>query len=198
MAEAYAARYSGGSTAVGCACTCSADAAEGDIPPSHDLSHHLDVAALDEVATVPFMDNELFVFIRELEQLRQQEETEKSHAGDVEISHGETYRKAETSLEAVYTSQAFRILAEQSMDKGLTQEAANQFDEAYREGSSYLPDRCPRPRGVEGSFIRLSVPTRELFVFRVYDRMAVLTTVNRFGDHLLRLLCTPWEAISRP
>lgn len=123
-----------------CACTCST---EGNCPSREEPSHRLDVAALDEIAAVPFMDNELFVCIRELEQLHQQEGVEDSNADDTEFPNDETYHEAETSLEAVYTSQAYRILAEQSMDKGLTQEAAVQFEEAYREGSSYLPDRCP-------------------------------------------------------
>lgn len=114
-----------------------------DSSSNPELRHLLEVAALDDIASVPFMDNELFVLIRMLEQQHGREEMGEPSSGDVERPDGAISEDPASSLESVLTSQAYRILAEQSMDEGLAQEAANYFDEAYSEGSGHLPGRCP-------------------------------------------------------
>lgn len=85
------------------------------------------------------MDNELFVLIRALEE-RSGAETEPGNAG-VHLPSGRVCDDADSFLDSILTSQAYRALAEQRLEKGLTQEAAKCFEEAYEQGSDCLPRR---------------------------------------------------------
>lgn len=140
MSESYAARYSGGSMKTADFCMCSA---RSDIP-SEQQGLCAAMAALDEIVALPFKDNKLFMLLTKLEErLGQEKGTEKPSDAAVQATDN-TYEDPEVALEAVLTSQAYRIRADQHMENGRTQEAATCFDEAHSEGDGYLPDRCPK------------------------------------------------------
>lgn len=124
---------------VGSACACSM--ISSDNAPSQELSRRLDVAALDYISAVPFMDNELFVLLRTLEQPRERQGAKESTDSGVRLPDDKLCEEPEIALECVLTSQAYRTLAEQSVEKGLTGLGANFFSEAISQGSAYLPGR---------------------------------------------------------
>lgn len=120
------------------------------------------MAALAELAAVPFLDNELFMLIRALHRLllSAPEQGEEEEEGKTTSSRGTTAAVAppggdagkicenpEACLESVLTSRAFRTLAEQSMDRGLDGKAAAFLDEAIGQMEAFLeePHRLPRP-----------------------------------------------------
>lgn len=140
LTEAYAAKHSGGSVDVGLAYACSM-VSSGSVP-SAELSRRLDVAALDYMSAVPFMDNEFFELIRALEQPRERQGAKESTDSGVRLPDGKICDEPDVALERVLTSQTYRTLAEQSVEKGLAGLGAKFFNEAIRYGSDYLPGRC--------------------------------------------------------
>lgn len=153
FAEAYAAKYSKAAENLGSVCTCPArgnTSSEGVIETSA-------VCVVDEVATAPFLDNELFMLFRRLElqlgreenhhqfcshQRKEQWELKEVNDAKIENPTGQAECDVKTWLEALHLSQACRVLADQSLEKGQSDEAARFFDEAYSEGHRYLPERC--------------------------------------------------------
>lgn len=152
LAEAHTSRYSSDSVTMINACTCPTEAISSR---SEDLDCKCAVAAIEEVACLPFKNHELFMLVRELElQLEKErmargQRDQPSEQGKANVSNtsntgtpgGETESATEKSLDSLYTSQAYRMLAERSMDDGQAQEAAICFDKAYAQGLNYLPDR---------------------------------------------------------
>lgn len=144
LTEAFDARHSDESAA------CPPTAETPEEPGSR--RRRADVAALAEVAAVPFLDNELFVLIRALQRLllfAPPKEEEGGGGGRAATADdGKICEDPEACLESVLTSQAFRVLAEQSTDRGLDGEAAafleqaiDQMEEAF-VGEAH---RLPRP-----------------------------------------------------
>lgn len=125
---------------VGGACACSM--VSSDSVPSQELSRRLDVAALDHMSAVPFMGNELFELIRALQQPRERQGAKESTDSGVRLPDGKICDEPDVALECVLTCQAYRTLAEQSVEKGLAGLGANFFNEAISYGSGYLPGRC--------------------------------------------------------
>ncbi|CAN0169982.1 unnamed protein product [Pylaiella littoralis] len=216
LTEAFAARYLARPTACaakGCggACTCSSPPPRRDEGPDGSRRRCrsccscccCDAAALDEFASVPFLENELFVLVRGLQRLCSTEGKEggqeekdvnaptsasgtwkplstRGRGGDGDgggggcgcgcdcgcdcggdISGGEkNCDNPEASLECVLTSLGLRLLAEQSFDRGLDEQAAAYFEEAISALSEYGEEeeggeggafgqgghRLPRPR----------------------------------------------------
>ncbi|CAM9129653.1 unnamed protein product [Ectocarpus sp. 4 AP-2014] len=164
LTEAFAGRYSGAASP--------GDSAGGSSSSSQELnSRRLDVAALDEFAAVPFLDHELFVLVRVIEEERLAEEkgagNEKEPASGGSSSSSSSATGAcsesptavdgdgETSLcerpaaclEFLLTSQAFRVRADESMERGLDKEAAASLKEANGLMEAFLEEgqRLPRP-----------------------------------------------------
>ncbi|CAM9122880.1 unnamed protein product [Ascophyllum nodosum] len=125
-------------------CKCSA---ARDKPSSSEARHDAAMAALDEIAMVSFMDNDLLMMIRALEGQRQQKEGKAPVATGLEVTDdtdgpdGNTSQDPEAMLESLLTSQFYRMLAEQYLEGGSPHEAAKWYDEAYREGAALLPGR---------------------------------------------------------
>lgn len=153
LAEAHAARYSNALGAVGTACTCSV---EGENASSEEMAHAAAALAVDEVAAVAFVGNELFMLIRELEvqleregkqseprsNLPTEEGADEENDANVGKQSHQAACEARTSLGALRLSHTYRMLAEESMDRGQADEAAALYDEAYTEGVGYVPNRC--------------------------------------------------------
>lgn len=112
-----------------------------DSSPCQELSRRLDVAALDYISAVPFMDNEFFELIRALEQPRLWQGAKEAIDSVVRLPDGKMCKEPDVALECVLTSQAYRTLAEQSVEKGLARLGANYFNDAISQGSDYLPGR---------------------------------------------------------
>lgn len=145
------------------------DSAGGSSSSSQELnSRRSDVAALDEVAAVPFLDYELFMLVRAIEEERLAEEEgagkEKEPASDGSSSSatgacsesptaaggdGETSlcERPAACLEYLLTSQAVRVRADESMERGLDKEAAASLKEANSLIEAFLKEgqRLPRP-----------------------------------------------------
>lgn len=141
---------------VGTACTCSA---EGEDDLNEEVAHAAAALAVDEVATVPFVSDELFMLFRELavqlegggkqiepqsNRLAEESPDKESCANDVNVGKRSRQAACEEggSLDALHLSHGYRMLAEQSMKEGHADEAAAFYDEAYTEGLGYLPNRC--------------------------------------------------------
>lgn len=111
----------------------------------------MDVAALAEIAAVPFLDNELFVLIRALQRLLQCSAKEEDEGAGVGVGGGATSGNVcedpEACLESVLTSQSFRVLAEQRIERGLDGEAAGLLEEAIGQMKAFVEEghRLPRP-----------------------------------------------------
>lgn len=166
LTEAFDARYcaesaSGGGDGATPACACSPAAETSDEPSRR---RRIEAAALAEFAAVPFLNNELFVLIRALQRLLTCAPKEEEEGGggvstngrpdDVVAPPGDGDKAGcedpEACLESVLTSQAFRVLAEQSMDRGLDREAAAFLGEAISQMEASVEEahhdhRLPRP-----------------------------------------------------
>ncbi|CAM9113237.1 unnamed protein product [Ectocarpus sp. 13 AM-2016] len=162
LTEAFAGRYSGAASP--------GDSAGDSSSSSQELnSRRSDVAALDEFAAVPFLDDELFMLVRAIEEERLGEkegagkdkepatggssssatgacsESPTAAEGDVETSLCE---RPAACLEFLLTSQAVRVRADESMEKGLDREAAASLKEANSLMEAFLDEgqRLPKPR----------------------------------------------------
>ena len=146
MTEVFRSRCTGRLVKDDGVCKCSA---ARDKPSSSEARHDAAMAALDEIAMVSFMDNDLLMMIRALEGQRQQKEGKAPVATGLEVTDdtdgpdGNTSQDPEAMLESLLTSQFYRMLAEQYLEGGSPHEAAKWYDEAYREGAALLPGRYP-------------------------------------------------------
>lgn len=104
------------------------------------------LAALDEIAVMSFVDNELLMLIRGLEKRCEGKMGELSP--DIEGAD-DTPQDLEAMLESLLSSQFYRMIAEQYLEEDLPHQAARWYDEAYNVGASMLPARCPQWRGVD-------------------------------------------------
>ncbi|CAB1105957.1 unnamed protein product [Ectocarpus sp. CCAP 1310/34] len=161
LTEAFAGRYSGAASP--------GDSAGGSSSASQELnSRWSDMAALDEFAAVPFVDHELFMLVRAIEEERlggkegAGKENEPAGGGSSSSATGacsESPTAAEGDLETslcerpaaclefLLTSQAVRVRADESMEKGLDKEAAASLEEANSLMEAFLEEgqRLPRP-----------------------------------------------------
>lgn len=142
MTEAFRARCTGKFSNESDSCTFSASRNSS----SHEAGHNSAVAALDEIAVMSFMDNELLMLIRELEKRRERKMGELSPGVE---GTDETPEDLEAMLESLLSSQFYRMIAEQYLEEDSPHEAARWYDEAYNVGTSILPARCPQWRGVD-------------------------------------------------
>lgn len=104
------------------------------------------VVALDEIAVMSFSDNELLMLIRELEKRCKRKMGELSP--DVEGTDDTPQEDLDAMLESLNTSQFYRMIADQYLEKDLPHLASRWYDEAYNVGASMLPARCPQWCGV--------------------------------------------------
>ncbi|CAM9692896.1 unnamed protein product, partial [Ectocarpus sp. 8 AP-2014] len=163
LTEAFVGRYSGAAPP--------GDSAGGSSSSSQELkSRRSDVAAFDEFAAVPFLDHELFMLVRAIEEERLGEEKgagkeKESAAGGGSSSSSATGACSESPtatdgdgetilcerpaacLEFLLTSQAVRVRADDSMERGLDEEAAASLKEANSLMEAFLEEgkRLPRP-----------------------------------------------------
>lgn len=136
-------------------CTCLAEVGE-DNSSNEEMENVSAAMAVEEVSTVPFVDNYLFTLLRKLEaQLETEARQSKLRSSmpstegdgneddtaDLDRQSGQVESEARVSLDSLHVSQTYRMRAERSMKQGLADEAAVSFDEAYAEGVGYLPDR---------------------------------------------------------
>ncbi|CAN0243177.1 unnamed protein product, partial [Ectocarpus fasciculatus] len=158
LTEAFASRY----RLAGSASPGGGDSAGSS--SSQDLSSpRSDVAALDEFAAVPFLDHELFMLVRAIEKERLGEEdgagkeeepasgrgSSSSSAAPAADDDGETRlcERPAACLEYLLTSQAVRVRADESMERGLEKKAAASLEEANGLMEAFLKEghRLPRP-----------------------------------------------------
>lgn len=171
LAEAFAAKHKASIAPVSPAsgdeaCPCS-QSREVDHDPTSRL--RVQTAALAELAAAPFMDNELFVLMRGLEQQllgerqrREGTEDEPSIGGEkdrapaaagevvlVDLDRGHTAcGNPSACLDSLLTSRAYRVLADQSAEKGLDEKAAAYFEQAkglVEDAVEKEGGRLPRP-----------------------------------------------------
>lgn len=123
-------------------CTCSTSS---DSPQTEEKLNRSIGEALNIISSVPFMDNEMFTLIKALEhsigQVDAKEAGKAKKMKSIQLPDGRICEDPEIWLESVFTSQAYRMLGEQSADKGQAEKADKHFEEAYSEGSGYLPAR---------------------------------------------------------
>lgn len=125
------------------------------------------MAALDEFAAVPFLDHELFMLVRAIEKERLGEDEgagiqeepasggggSSSSAAPAADDDGETRlcERPAACLEYLLTSQAVRVRADESMERGLEKKAAASLEEANGLMEAFLQERhrLPRPSRYE-------------------------------------------------
>lgn len=155
LAEGYAAMYAESSVDAETSRACPNRGDDSDGKDSGELCAY---AAVEEVSAVPFMNNDVFVKLRDLE-LGLSRSTSGYRGDDVTCdTHGDQQDGGKNHavgrnevdgdpdraglLESLLTSISYRTLGEEYLADGRVNEAGNFFDDAYEEGVGCAVNRC--------------------------------------------------------